>query len=235
MKIIGHRGVAGHYPENTKISIQAAAKLGLEWVEVDVQPTKDNILVICHDHTIDRCSNGSGRIDEQTLAELRQFDFGAKFGNQPDQQSIVTLTELLLLADELNLKLNLEIKVDRHDKAHVAQLLKHDLESSPLCNDSILLSSFDHGTLIKLHAVLPDYRIAVLTEKLLPRDIKLLETISAFGCNLNYRFATEKDVHKLQHQGYQVWCFTVNRPSDIQSLSNLDGIFSDYPERFLDQ
>ena len=81
MKIIGHRGVAGHHPENTKVSIEAAAKLGLEWVEVDVQPTKDNILVICHDHTIDRCSNGSGRIDEQTLAELRQFDFGAKFGS----------------------------------------------------------------------------------------------------------------------------------------------------------
>ena len=131
MKIIGHRGVAGHYPENTQVSIEAAAKLGLEWVEVDVQPTKDNILVICRDHTIDRCSNGSGRIDEQTLVELRQFDFGAKYGDQPHQQSIMTLAELLLLAHELNLKLNLELKVDRHNKARIAQLLKHDLKSSP--------------------------------------------------------------------------------------------------------
>ena len=92
MKIIGHRGVAGHYPENTKISIQAAAELGLEWVEVDVQPTKDNILVICHDHTIDRCSNGSGRIDEQTLQNFVNLILVPNL-YQPDQQPIMTLTE----------------------------------------------------------------------------------------------------------------------------------------------
>lgn len=64
--IVGHRGVAGTYPENTRVSVQAAINLGLSWVEVDVQPTKDNVLVVCHDHTIDRCSNGKGRIDEYT-------------------------------------------------------------------------------------------------------------------------------------------------------------------------
>ncbi|MBU2897385.1 glycerophosphodiester phosphodiesterase family protein [Vibrio hepatarius] len=235
MKIIGHRGVAGDYPENTKVSIEAAAKLGVEWVEVDVQPTKDNILVICHDHTIDRCSNGSGRIDEKTLEELRQFNFAARFGDRTYTQPIMTLSELLSLASDLNLKLNLELKVDQHDKTHVAQLLKHDLQSSQLSCQSILLSSFDHDTLLELHVVLPNYQIAVLTEKLSPKDTQLLQTISAFGCNLNYKFATKREVSLLQKQGFQVWCYTVNQPSDIQHLGYLDGIFSDFPARFLEQ
>lgn len=93
--IVGHRGVAGTYPENTRVSVQAAINLGLSWVEVDVQPTKDNVLVVCHDHTIDRCSNGKGRIDEYTLAELKQLDFGAWFDPRFTGESIMTLEELL--------------------------------------------------------------------------------------------------------------------------------------------
>lgn len=96
--LIGHRGVAGKYPENTKVSVQAAIDMGLTWVEVDVQPTKDNVLVVCHDHTVNRCSNGKGRIDQMTLAELKALDFGRWFSNEFANESIMTLTELLELA-----------------------------------------------------------------------------------------------------------------------------------------
>ncbi len=71
---VGHRGVAGTHPENTKASINQAISLGLKWIEIDVQPTKDDVLVVCHDHTLERCSNGKGRIDEHTLAELEALD-----------------------------------------------------------------------------------------------------------------------------------------------------------------
>ncbi len=69
MNIVGHRGIAGHYPENTRVSIEAAIELGLNWIEVDIQPSKDDVLVVCHDHTVDRCSNGEGRVDALTLSE----------------------------------------------------------------------------------------------------------------------------------------------------------------------
>ena len=110
--IVGHRGVAGQYPENTLVSIQAAIDMGLEWIEVDVQPTKDMQLVICHDHTIDRCSNGYGRVDSYTLEELNQFDFGAWFSPQFNHQSILTLTQLLRLIEPLEISLNIELKID---------------------------------------------------------------------------------------------------------------------------
>ncbi|MCV5942927.1 glycerophosphodiester phosphodiesterase family protein, partial [Escherichia coli] len=79
---------------------QAAIDLGLKWVEVDVQPTKDNVLVVCHDHTLNRCSNGKGRVDAHTLKELRQLDFGGWFSEDFAGETIMTLEELLSLATE---------------------------------------------------------------------------------------------------------------------------------------
>ncbi len=99
--IVGHRGVAGTYPENTRVSVQAAINLGLSWVEVDVQPTKDNVLVVCHDHTIDRCSNGKGRIDEYTLTEIKLLEFGELQQTEIKFQFAVTLSEGLLVQNAL--------------------------------------------------------------------------------------------------------------------------------------
>lgn len=142
--IVGHRGVAGHYPENTRVSVQAAIDMGLKWVEIDVQPTRDNVLIVCHDHTIDRCSNGKGRVDQYTLAELQQFDFGQWFSAQFAGEPVLTLAELLQLAAEHGLGLNIEVKVDRHDVASVAAQLKEQLDQGPLPQSQILLSSFSH-------------------------------------------------------------------------------------------
>ncbi|MDN3609880.1 glycerophosphodiester phosphodiesterase family protein [Vibrio ostreicida] len=233
MMIIGHRGVAAYYPENTRSSVQAAADLGLEWVEVDVQPTKDNILVVCHDYTIDRCSNGHGRIDQLTLDDLRQFDFGDWFDKRFRGEKIMTLSELLLLSRQLGIKLNIEIKVDHQDTLNVASLVKQTLESDLTAPDTIILSSFDHDIMRHLHLRLPDYRLAVLTESLSSNDIQLLEDISAFSCNLHYQRVNQEQISQLQSSGYQVWCYTVNQPESIRCLTNIDAIFSDDPARFL--
>ncbi|MCW1890488.1 glycerophosphodiester phosphodiesterase family protein [Vibrio chagasii] len=65
--IVGHRGVKGTHPENTKVSIEQAAKLGLKWIEVDIQQTQDDELVVCHDHTRAARRDGKGRVDEHTF------------------------------------------------------------------------------------------------------------------------------------------------------------------------
>lgn len=77
--IIGHRGVAALAPENTLSGINAAADLGIKWVELDVQLTRDNVPVLFHDESVNRCTNGIGRLDLFTLAQLRELDAGAWF------------------------------------------------------------------------------------------------------------------------------------------------------------
>ncbi|EPY1009950.1 glycerophosphoryl diester phosphodiesterase [Vibrio vulnificus] len=231
--IVGHRGVAGSYPENTRVSVQAAIDLGLSWVEIDVQPTKDNVLVVCHDHTIDRCSNGKGRVDTYSLKELQAFDFGGWFDEAFAGEQIMTLESLLNLAAEYDLGLNIEVKVDNHDVGKVALNLKNLLDKSPLTADKILLSSFSHDIILQLHQHCPGYKLGVLSERLSQRDRQVLKEVNAFSCNLNYRWITEKHIRDLKTGGYQIWCYTVNQADKFRYLDKVDAIFSDYPERFI--
>ncbi|HAS6251135.1 TPA: glycerophosphoryl diester phosphodiesterase [Vibrio vulnificus] len=231
--IVGHRGVAGSYPENTRVSVQAAIDLGLSWVEIDVQPTKDNVLVVCHDHTIDRCSNGKGRVDAYSLKELQAFDFGGWFDEAFAGEPIMTLESLLNLAAEYDLGLNIEVKVDNHDVAEVALNLKNLLDKSPLTADKILLSSFSHDIILQLHQHCPGYKLGLLSERLSQRDRQVLKEVNAFSCNLNYRWITEKHIRDLKTGGYQIWCYTVNQADKFRYLDKVDAIFSDYPERFI--
>ncbi|MEF1328446.1 glycerophosphodiester phosphodiesterase family protein [Vibrio sp. M260121] len=231
--LIGHRGVAGKFPENTKVSVQAAIDLGLNWVEVDVQPTKDNVLVVCHDHTVNRCSNGKGRIDQMTLSELKALDFGRWFSDEFANESIMTLSELLELAAENDLNLNIEVKVDHHSANDVAQMVAQTLLDGPLPKERILLSSFSHDVIRALHKHCESYRLGVLSEFFTRKDRLLLEEVDAYSCNLNINWVHSRQINKLQQAGYKVMCYTVNNPNKLKHLPILDGIFSDHPSRFM--
>ncbi|MFM2624490.1 glycerophosphodiester phosphodiesterase family protein [Vibrio owensii] len=231
--LIGHRGVAGKFPENTKVSVQAAIDLGLNWVEVDVQPTKDNVLAVCHDHTVNRCSNGKGRVDQMTLSELKALDFGRWFSDEFANESIMTLSELLELAAENDLNLNIEVKVDHHSANDVAQMVAQTLLDGPLPKESILLSSFSHDVIRALHKHCEGYRLGVLSEFFTRKDRLLLEEVDAYSCNLNINWVRSRQIHKLQQAGYKVMCYTVNNPNKLKHLPILDGIFSDHPSRFM--
>ncbi|KIP77613.1 glycerophosphodiester phosphodiesterase [Vibrio harveyi] len=231
--LIGHRGVAGKFPENTKVSVQAAIDLGLNWVEVDVQPTKDNVLVVCHDHTVNRCSNGKGRVDQMTLSELKALDFGRWFDDEFANESIMTLSELLELAAENDLNLNIEVKVDHHSANDVAQMAAKTLLDGPLPKERILLSSFSHDVIRALHKHCEGYRLGVLSEFFSRKDRLLLEEVDAYSCNLNINWVRSRQINKLQKAGYKVMCYTVNNPKKLKHLPMLDGIFSDHPSRFM--
>ncbi|TCN73992.1 glycerophosphoryl diester phosphodiesterase [Vibrio crassostreae] len=231
--IVGHRGVAGTHPENTKASIEQAAKLGLKWIEVDIQPTQDDQLVVCHDHTLERCSDGKGRVDEHTLAELRQLDFGSWKSEQFAGEKILTLEELLALVEQYDLSVNLEIKVDsRHQAPHVVDLLHSELIRSNLDTDRVLLSSFSHQLVAEMAHHLPRYRVGVITEQLTQDDLLLINEVKAFSCHMNYEHVIQSDLDTLSEANIQTWCYTVNDPSRFEFLSNVDAVFTDFPNKF---
>lgn len=211
----------------------AAIELGLEWIEVDIQPTKDNHLVVCHDHTIDRCSNGVGRVDSFTLEELREYDFGGWFSPEFKGETILTLEELLILAQKHRIKVNLEVKLDKQNVQDVCKVLKKSLNTLNIDSQTILLSSFSQDVIRELHRTLPEYRLAVLSERLTSQVKKLLHEVSAYSCNLNHIWTRKKHIQSLKAEGFQVWCYTVNNPNRLKHLAALDAIFSDYPKRFL--
>ncbi|MFC5077905.1 Glycerophosphoryl diester phosphodiesterase [Vibrio thalassae] len=232
--IAGHRGVAGTHPENTLVSIQAAKQLGLNWVEVDVQPTKDGVLVVGHDHTINRCSNSKGRIDEFTLEELRQFDFGSWKASQFKDEKIMTLDELLQYCHENSLNLNIEVKVDRHDAEYVVSLLSAQFQASDINPNQLLISSFSREIMLALFQANLGIRLGVLGNRLNNRLLSTIEQVKAFSCHLNYRWLTQKHIRILRERGVEIWCYTVNNPKSFKHLQQVDAIFTDYPQRFTD-
>ncbi|PWI32171.1 glycerophosphoryl diester phosphodiesterase [Vibrio albus] len=237
--IAGHRGVAGHYPENTRCSILAAIDLGLTWIEVDIQPTKDNHLVVIHDHTIDRCSNGTGRVDSYTLEELRTFDFGSWFASEFTDETILTLEELLDITTAHNVGLNLEVKLDRilinqGVVKTVVTTLRNILARSAVDKTQILLSSFSEEVMKELADLCQNYRLGMISEKLTSDTVEQLQTIGAYSCHLNYKKTTGDDINLLHKAGYQVWCYTVNQPDDFPLLHRVDAIFSDDPQQFIE-
>ncbi|MBL4831785.1 MAG: glycerophosphoryl diester phosphodiesterase [Aliivibrio sp.] len=231
--IVGHRGVSGTHPENTNSSINRAIELGLRWVEIDVQPSKDGVLVVCHDHTIDRCSDGQGRVDAYTLQQLKQFDFGTWFSPEFSCEPILTLCELLDLAVKHDLNLNIEIKVDKHDSLKVVEQLKEQLDNSPIHRNNIILSSFNHEIMRQLCKYCPGYRLSVVTKKLTNQTRNLLAEVNAYGCHINYQWIRQQQINELKKGGYQVWCYTVNDAEKYSLLTEVDAIFTDYPERFI--
>ena len=100
--IWAHRGASGYAPENTLPAFKMAADMGADGVELDVQLTKDDVIVVCHDERIDRTSNGAGRIQDYTLEELRKYDFCN--GNKAfEGTTIPTMEEVFDLLDQLEI------------------------------------------------------------------------------------------------------------------------------------
>jgi glycerophosphoryl diester phosphodiesterase len=93
--VAAHRGWSSRYPENSMLAFRAAAEIGVDQIEMDIRVTRDGELVVFHDETVDRVSNGSGKVCDFTLKELQSFDIGIKKGEEFSGTRIPTLVEFL--------------------------------------------------------------------------------------------------------------------------------------------
>ena len=160
-KILAHRGANGFAPENTIPALAEAARRGADGVEFDVQMTADGELVICHDTTVDRVSDGSGAIADQTLVQLRTLDIGSWFDPAFAGTRIPTLKEALLCVAGME-QINIELK--RPEPARRAELVKktlHTVEELGL-SDKVLYSSFDLSVLDEIKRRSPESRCGIL-------------------------------------------------------------------------
>ncbi len=110
VKLAAHRGFSARYPENTMIAFREALKLDIDMIEMDVHMTKDGELVLIHDHTLDRTTNGTGLVRDYTLAELSALDAGSWKGEEFKGEKIPTLREFLELMKDNDLEINVELK-----------------------------------------------------------------------------------------------------------------------------
>ena len=158
--IIAHRGASCHAPENTRSAFLAAAELGADGIETDVQRTGDGKLVVQHNYIIDGCSNGSGMISNLRLDELKALDFGADRDGEWHSESILTLDECLdTVADFAMVDLELKAPIESPDS--FAQDVADAVVAHGMQN-RVVISAFNHNLLREVKRRCPGIRVGIL-------------------------------------------------------------------------
>lgn len=220
---IGHRGAAGHAPENTLAAIRKGIALGVDFVEIDVRRTADGVLVVLHDATVNRTTNGKGRIDRLCLWDIEKLNAG-------NGEHIPTLDEVLRVAAGKT-GLMLELKVNG-----VAQQTVETVHEAGF-KDPVLYASFLHDELKHVRAVDPEASLMVLFGGLSRITVSRAMKYGPSSVGLRHDKATRSLVEAFHRAGLFVFVYTVNTPSDIQHALSLDvdGVISNFPDRIVGQ
>lgn len=230
--IIAHRGFKKNYPENTVAAFDAAIENGAVMIELDVSLSKDREVVVIHDDTLDRTTNGTGLICDYTLAELKKLDAGNWFSKEFKNEKIPTLKEIL---DKYVHKttINIEIKpeafeFDATDDSIEKQIIKLIKEFN--CFNSIIISSFEKKIIHRISKMTEKPLLAFLSE--VPADSDVLTFIKdndIFSWNPDYTVITQEQVSLMHENGIKVFTFTVNDKSTANRLFEMgvNGLFTD--------
>jgi glycerophosphoryl diester phosphodiesterase len=224
---IAHRGASGTFPENTLSAFRAAVDAGADMCELDVQLSRDGAVVVIHDETVERTTDGRGEVAELTLAELKRLDAGAKFkGGAVRGEQIPTLDEVFSVTSG-KCGLNIELKAGGLEH-QVAQIM----QARNALGDSIV-SSFDWEYLKKIQLLNPNVRIGLLTDEK-PVDLMMnAVAMRAHAINPRYDIVTADLCTAAHQRGLKVYTWTVDKESTMRELMEcgVDGIMTNYPER----
>ncbi|MFI1967614.1 glycerophosphodiester phosphodiesterase [Streptomyces cinnamoneus] len=245
--VIGHRGVPARAPENTLASIDRAAKLGVRWVENDVQRTKDGALIVMHDTTLARTTDVEQRypdrapwkVSDFTLAEIQKLDAGSWYAPRFAGERVPTLSSYLRRVDRNRQKLLLEVKAPELypgiERQILAELDRTGWLDRRHVDGRLVVQSFDAASLRTVHQLRPDVKTGFLGA---PKPSEL-RSYAAFADQINpsYKSVTEawvRSVHALKGphgRRLEVSAWTVDDGDDAVSLARkgVDGIISNAP------
>jgi glycerophosphoryl diester phosphodiesterase len=233
--VIGHRGAAGHAPENTLISLRRAKELGCSWVEFDVRLTADGVPVLCHDSRLDRTTDGKGLVSGQTVAAIQKHDAGSWFDPAFANERVPTLEEALLVAAELDLGTNIELKADRGQQYQIGAAVAATLDRLQGRIPAVLVSSFHPIGLNAVDKLVPHLPRGILF-RVIPRNWS--DIASRFQCGVigaDHRRLRPRRTAEIRGAGYQLAAYTVNDPQRAQALFSwgVTSVFTDVPDIIL--
>lgn len=231
---VAHRGHSIAYPENTLEAYRKAIELGVEMIECDVNITRDGMLVMMHDSTLDRTTNGSGRVSELTWEEIQRLDAGGKFNPEFAGARIPSTEETLLLYKEAGIFSCIEVKGANADEANrialglVELFVKHELL------DTTFMSSYTHDAVHLAQSKCPELLTATerLPDDAPPDPSDALRQAKSFNAPVlqhQYSFLDADTVRVLHENNIAVWAWaTTDEPSMLTSIDlGVDALMGD--------
>jgi glycerophosphoryl diester phosphodiesterase len=230
--IIGHRGASKYAPENTLSAFETAFQQGAPAIELDVMLSADKKLVVIHDTTVQRTTDGNGRVNELTLGEMKKLDAGSKYSTLFKGEKIPTLEEVFDLTGDRFL-VNIELK-NYHSPGDCLVEKVIDLVIRRKMNDSVVFSSFLPGNIIKVRKHLPNTPAALLTYGGWVGKLEispLFRFLSPQFIHPDYRLIDEEFIQREHAHNRRVNVWTVDGKADLQRFikGDVDGIITDDP------
>ncbi|WP_226526532.1 glycerophosphodiester phosphodiesterase [Metabacillus niabensis] len=235
--IFGHRGAAGTYPENTMSSFIAAYHAGADGIELDVQMTKDGELVVIHDETVDRTTDGSGFVKEMLLSDILKLDASFTFSQFIGEARIPTLEEVLKWVATLpSFIINIELKngiieYPMIEERTIELVQKFNLEKRTI------ISSFNHYSLAKCAELSGEIDTAILYMEGLYKPWDYAKQVGASGLHPHLYAVNREIIENSKLHQVSVRPFTVNEEKVMINLmkNECTAFITDFPDRAVEQ
>ena len=230
MEIFAHRGASVSYPENTMPAFAGAQQAGADGVELDVQLTGDGYIAVIHDPTVDRTTDGSGKVRDMTLAELKELRADRLFPGQFGQIRIPLLQEVLEWLEGNTLLCNIELKASGGLDAELAEKTIRLIKKAGL-QERIVLSSFNHYVLVHVWRIAPEIETAPIYRDGLYMPWIYAKAIGAGAMHPAVRAAPEPVIAGALKAGMKVRPYLINSAEEMERLFRIGttGIITDDP------
>ncbi len=224
-KIIAHRGASSICPENTIAAFTKAIEVGVKFIEVDIRFSKEDSIMVIHDETLDRTTNGSGNVKQFNYQQLKELSAGysKKFDSDFINEKIPTLFEVLTLAKG---KVNVCIDIKNSSEIPVIELVeKMDIKNN------VYFMSYNVEKLKRIKTSDSQIKTILLKNTLTTVDLEIAKEIGAFGVSGAY-ISPVSLANKAHDKGLEFWIGIVSDPAKAESLfkHNVDAIITDYPQ-----
>ncbi|MEH7886412.1 glycerophosphodiester phosphodiesterase [Bacillus sp. JJ1609] len=245
---VAHRGASGYAPEHTLLSYELGEAMKGDYIEIDLQMTKDGELIAMHDETLDRTTNGTGLVKDYTLEEIKQLDAGSWFNEKYPSYAkeeyaglkVPTLEEIFQKFGSGE-RYYIETKSPEVYPGMEEKLLEimkeYKLTGTNVPSSKVLIQSFSPDSLKKIHALNPDIPLVQLLwydEAAVITDNELEEYKKySIGLGMNFDKIDEAYVQSVREHDLLIHPYTVNQKEDMRKLLDwgVTGMFTNFPDR----
>lgn len=230
-KNFAHRGFSGKYPENTMLAFKKAIEAGADGIELDVQLTKDGEIVIIHDETIDRTTDGKGLVADYSYEELCSFDASFIYHGQMGFNKIPTLREYLELVKDKNIITNIELKTGILEYLGIEEKVWNLIQEYKV-EDKVIISSFNHYSVLCMKNIAPNLKYGLLSETWLINAGKYTHELGIQCYHpVHYNLVPEV-IDEIKKYGIEINTYTVNKEKDMRYLieKGIDIIIGNFPD-----
>ncbi len=224
-QIIAHRGASSIAPENTISAFSKAIELGVGYIELDLRFSKEDSIMVIHDETLDRTTDGSGNVNQFSYLQLKGLSAGyqKKFGNDFTNERIPTLFEVLILAEG---KTKVCIDIKNTPENPIIELIK-----KMGMVHQVYFMSYNIEKLKRIKTIEPDIKTILIKNTITTIDLEVAKEIDAFGVSTSY-ISPVCLVKKAHDEGLEFWVGIINDPAKAEKLitQNVDAVFTNYPQ-----